>query len=138
MGHPSYSDGRSAWSHSAVKSIANAAPTICGGGAFVYGGPAAHNKSETGEAGFQGFFEWDSKTGFSSGSLGEVQLGPVGVGVLKQSGQSPEPFVFVGGAGGGAIAFPSGAVGVYVGGSTVGVGVYANVTTNQLCNKRGG
>ena len=120
-----------------IRAIANAAPTICGGGAFVYGGPAVGNQAETAEGGVQGFYEWDSKAGFGSGAVVEGQLGPVGAGVLKEPGKPLEPFVFVG-EGGGTIAFASGSVGVYAGTSNLGVGVYANVTTNQLCNKRGG
>jgi RHS repeat-associated protein len=118
-----------------LRAIANAAPTLCGGGVFLYGGPAVKNQAETAEGAFQGFFEWDSNSGFGSGAVAEGQIGPVGGGVLVQEGQPLDPFVFAG-EGAGTIAFESGSVGVYAGTPYVGGGVYANVTTNAGCSQK--
>jgi hypothetical protein len=117
-----------------ITAIARAAPTVCGGGVFLYGGPAVKNQAETAEGAFQGFYEWDSNSGFGSGAVAEGQIGPVGAGVLVQQGQPLDPFVFAG-EGAGTIAFESGAVGVYAGTPYFGVGAYTNVTTNAGCQK---
>jgi hypothetical protein len=115
-----------------LQAITNAAPALCGGGVFAYGGPAVKEKFDAAEAAEQGFYEWDSHTGVSKGVVLEGQVGPVGGGVVDQKGQPLEPFVSVG-AGAGAIAFKSGAVGVFAGSSYGGVGAYTYVTTNAGC-----
>lgn len=111
--------------------IANGLPTVCGGGVFVYGGPG--KKIGENEFGFQGFYEWDSRSGFSEGALGEYSFGEVGGGVVRANG-SNTPFIF-GGSPVGVIFFPQGP-GVYAGAPTFGVGAYLNITTAAGCQAR--
>jgi RHS repeat-associated protein len=120
-----------------IQAIANAAPTVCGGGAFAYAGAAGEVKSGalSGSEGFVGgLAEYDSNTGGSANVLveagGENLSG--GVAVNKQGAQ---PLLFVPvAAAGGLVLFDSG-VGVYAGTPNVGAGGYLNVTTNANCQQ---
>lgn len=110
----------------------HALPAICGGGGFLYGGPHFENDAETkGIAPLQGFAEWDSETGFATGTVSEVNLGIVGGGVVRENGQT-EPLLFAG-KNYGPIVFGH-SVGVWFGTSTVGGGAYVNITSVSGCN----
>lgn len=76
-----------------MQAIANALPAVCGGGVFVYGGPAKEIGEN--EFGFQGFYEWDSRSGSSVGAVGEYSFGEFGGGVIRANG-SNTPFIFGG------------------------------------------
>jgi len=122
-----------------IQAIANAAPTICGGGAFGYYGKgvtAFGAKAFTG-----GIVEADSRSGISGGSLNEVGVAGVGGGSIVSSGGSGGlvytevgEIPFLGNVG--LVGFPDG-VGVYAEGEAgnreFGGGLYMNVTTNAGC-----
>ena len=125
-----------------LKAIANAAPTICGGGVFGYYGKgftAFGAKAFTG-----GIVEVDSRSGVSGGSLNEVGFGGGGAGsIVSPSGTQGLIFGEVGEVplvgDVGVIGFPFG-VGVYaegeLGGREVGGGAYLNLTTIAGCPGR--
>ncbi len=131
-----------------IKAIALAAPTICGGGAFAYGGRSLDAGPANGFAGT--IVAADSKSGVSKGAIfegggGEGVVGGGGYIVSNgNSGLGSEGFAF-GGAGVelpgahasvGEVGFTSG-IGVYgdvsAGGREVGAGAYLNVTSNAVC-----
>jgi hypothetical protein len=69
------------------RQVANAAPTLCGGGAFLYGGlHKEHDKTNSEWAGL-GLLEHDSHSGWQSGSLLEGSVGPVGVARIDYTGE---------------------------------------------------
>ena len=124
---------QSASSEAAMKAIAAQLPTVCGGGFFINGGPAAGQGGVHG--GYHGFVEFDSNNNFrpAVGTMKEVQVGPLGFGQLSGSG-GQEPVIFGDGGPGGVIFFPaSGAAGGYAGTPELGAGAYANFTTVAGC-----
>jgi RHS repeat-associated protein len=123
----------------AITAIANASPTICGGGVFGFLGAQGKKKGVTGFAG--GVGEYDSNTGLSGGGLFEAgRSGKVGGGAIAgpsgTQGIIYAPVFEAGVAEAGLVGFTSG-VGVYgeVGRGPVaaGAGAYLNVTTNAGC-----
>jgi RHS repeat-associated protein len=132
-----------------IQAIADAAPAICGGGAFAYGGRSLDAGPASGFAG--GIIEADSRSGISKGALfeaggGEGFTAGGGLIVANQGGGmlGSENLMFAGAgvgipgahAGAGLVGFDSG-LGVYgevsAGGREVGIGAYLNITTNAGC-----
>jgi hypothetical protein len=142
---------QSLWSMSPeqrIYQIALAQPTVCGGGAFAYGGRSVDAGPANGFAG--GIIAADSNSGVSKGAIfegggGEGVVGGGGYIVSNgSSGLGSEGFAY-GGAGVelpgahasvGEVGFTSG-IGVYgdvsAGGREVGAGAYLNVTSNAAC-----
>ena len=134
-----------------IQAIANAAPTICGGGVFAYGGRSIDAGPASGFAG--GIIEADTQSGVSKGALfeaggGEGYTGGGGMIVSNGSGGLGSSNLVYGGVGGGVpgahvgaglVGFSSG-VGAYgelsAGGREVGAGAYLNITTNAGCFAR--
>jgi RHS repeat-associated protein len=133
--------------------IANAAPTVCGGGAFVFAGREVSGGPVHAFAG--AITTFDSQNGTTTGALfeaggGEGLMGGGGVEVVPNGngGLGSEGLLFGGfgvsspiaSASAGVVGFTSGG-GFYVEGSlfgrAVGGGIYANVTTNAGCKKKG-
>ncbi len=131
-----------------IYQIALAQPTVCGGGAFAYGGRSLDVGPANGFAG--GIVEADSNSGVSKGALfeaggGEGVVGGGGYIVSNSGGGLGSSSFAYGGAGVelpgahasvGEVGFSSG-IGVYgdvsAGGREVGAGAYLNVTTNAGC-----
>jgi RHS repeat-associated protein len=136
-----YIDPMSPSARQTLRAIANAAPTLCGGGAFGYYGKgvtAFGAKAFTG-----GIVEADSQSGISGGSLNEIGAGGVGGGSIVSSGGTSglvytelAEIPFLGNVG--LVGFPSG-VGVYAEGEAgnreFGGGLYANIVPNAGCHK---
>lgn len=141
----------SIWSMSPAQriyQIALAQPTVCGGGAFAYGGRSLDVGPANGFAG--GIIEADSNSGISKGALfegggGEGIVGGGGLVVANSSNGMGSEGLAYGGAGvelpgahasTGLVGF-GGGVGVYgdvsAGGREVGAGAYLNITTNAGC-----
>ena len=134
-----------------IQAIANAAPTICGGGVFADGSRSLDAGPASGFAG--GIIEADSGTGVCRGALfeaggGEGYMGGGGMIVSNDGGGLGSSNLAYGGVGGGVpgahvgaglVGFSSG-VGAYgevsAGGREVGVGAYLNVTANAGCLAR--
>jgi RHS repeat-associated protein len=123
-----------------AKRIADMTPVICGGGAFIYGGPE-HEGGVNGHevnGGGGGFFNVDSRDGMSGGVIGNAGGSRGGVGGVY--GSEKEGFVFIGGGAGVVVgASKNGvSVGEYVGleGKYVGDGAYVNLTTASNCPAR--
>jgi RHS repeat-associated protein len=123
-----------------LHAIAEAAPTLCGGGVFGYAGAAG--KLGVGEGFMGGLAEYDSRSGGSMGPLAEAgsTAGSAGV-ALTDTGFQPFLFIPAGpvGAIGGLVLGESG-VGFYAGTPvtglpvpSVGGGAYLNFTTNAGC-----
>jgi len=136
-----------------IIAIANAAPTVCGGGVYVYGGREREGPGAS--VFYGGIAELDSRQGVSTGGLIEAGVGEGVVGgagkivTTDSQGQLAESNLIYGGAGvktpvggasAGAVGFTSGA-GVYAEGFLFGwgggAGAYANITTNADCNSKG-
>jgi hypothetical protein len=131
-----------------IRQLALGMPTVCGGGAFAYGGRSLDVGPANGFAG--GIIEADSNTGISKGALfeaggGEGMVGGGGLVVANGSNGMGSEGLAYGGAGielpgahasAGLVAFGGGA-GVYgdvsAGGREVGAGAYLNITTNAAC-----
>ena len=117
-----------------IRAIAKAAPTVCGGGAFVYGG--FHGEKGQFEGAGLGLLEYDSQTGIRTGSLVEGAVGPVGLGRIDYTGGGgTEYLVLVGSPVAGTLASKS-SLGVYGGSPFLGGGAYVNITTNAGCNHK--
>ncbi|QHN03181.1 RHS repeat-associated core domain-containing protein [Granulicella sp. WH15] len=134
-----------------IKAIALAAPTVCGAGAFAYGGRSVDAGPANGFAG--GIVEADTRDEVSKGALfeGGSGEGVVGGGGLIVSsdgkGLGSSNFIYGGpgvevpGAhvGAGLVGFTNGA-GVYgevsAGGREVGAGLYVNITNNANCMEK--
>ena len=133
-----------------IRAIAAAAPTICGGGVFGYGGRSLDAGVGNGFAG--GIVEADTRSGVSKGALfegggGEGVVGGAGHIVSSGGGGLGNSSFIYGGpgvevpfahAGAGLVGFTNGA-GAYgdilAGGREVGVGAYLNITNNAGCQR---
>ena len=120
-----------------IRAIADASPTTCGGGVFVYAGAAGEVKKgalEGGE-GFVGYLgEYDSNSGWGNNVLLEVGSSKASAGAATNR-QHFEPLLFLPVAGsGGLVGAPQGA-GFYAGTPNFGGGAYVNVTSNAACQQ---
>ena len=131
-----------------IRQIALVQPTLCGGGAFAYGGRSLDVGPANGFVG--GIIEADSNTGISKGAIfegggGEGIVGGGGLivssngnGLVRENLAFGGPGIELPGAHAstGFVGFTTG-LGVYGdisgGGREVGVGVYLNITTNAGC-----
>jgi RHS repeat-associated protein len=130
--------------------LGNILPTVCGGGAYVYAGKTVDLGAVHGFAG--AITEFDSREGVSKGALFEggagegVEGGGGYVATINSKGQAAGSYIGFLGAGahagvasasGGLVGFSTGGGGVYAEGSLfgrgLGVGAYANVTSNAAC-----
>ncbi|MGC1657881.1 MAG: RHS repeat-associated core domain-containing protein, partial [Candidatus Acidiferrales bacterium] len=126
--------------------IANGLPAVCGAGAFVYSGVEGNL---FGAHGFAGTIdEYDTRSGFSSGTLFEAGGGEglVGGGGRIVSGSGNTNLLYggfgvetpVAGASAGVVGFPSGG-GVFgeasLGPFAAGGGAYVNITTAGSCQQ---
>lgn len=125
-----------------LKIIADAMPTMCGGGVFFYGGVQGEKQSGRlkGAEGFAGgLAEWDSNSGWSFSGLFEAGGSKLTGGAAVSSNHF-EPLLFVpAGELGGLVGGETGA-GAYVGTPPsmplgIGGGAYVNITTNGQCNQ---
>lgn len=135
-----------------ILAIAAAAPRLCGGGVFAYGGRSLDLGPANAFAG--GIIEADSVSGISKGALfegggGEGMTGGGGVIVANGAGGllGSENLAY-GGAGvgipgahvgGGVVGFTGGIGGyaeISAGGREVGGGAYLNITNNAGCRQR--
>jgi len=135
----------------AIQAIADAAPTVCGGGVFAYGGRSIDAGPANGFAG--GIIEADIQSGVSKGGLFEAGGGEGVVGgggeIVSSDGSSLGTSNFVYGGPGvevpgahasvGFVGFTTGA-GAYgdisAGGREVGAGAYLNITSNAACTEK--
>jgi hypothetical protein len=120
-----------------LRAIVNAAPTICGGGGFVYAG--YHGKVESGRLkgveGFVGYLgEYDTNTGWSNNLLVEAGT-EQGAGGGALNTQHFEPLAFVPVAAFSGLVGSPGGVGFCVGSNFVGAGGYVNIMNNATRNK---
>lgn len=130
-----------------MQAIANALPTVCGGGAFFYAGYEGNLGPVHGFAG--SINEYDTRTGHTGGFLVEGGAGEGiegGGGVIYTPGGGTSGLAYggfgletpVASASAGVVGFSSGA-GVYVGGSIGpyggGVGGYLNITSAAGCRQ---
>jgi hypothetical protein len=119
----------------ALRAIANAAPTLCGGGVFGYVGVGRDIKSGAlrGAEGFIGYLgEYDTNTGWSKYLLLEAGTHQASGGVAVNA-QGYEPLTFLPVAAFGGLVGSPGGFGFYVGNPNIGAGAYANVTTTAGC-----
>ena len=131
-----------------IQAIANAAPTICGGGVFASQG--GERSIGVAEGAVGGIAAYDTREGVSAGGVVEAGVGDGlqgGGGYIKGT-KGSETFAFEGanvdvgavGVSGGAVVFTTGGAGVYVGGQAAGrmreVGAYVNITNNANCITR--
>lgn len=115
-----------------LHAIAKGAPTVCGGGAFVYAGAAGEYKGAEGFAGYLG--EYDTNTGWSNNLLLEAGTEQASGGGAVNT-HSFEPLVFMPVAPFGGLVGAPGGAGVYAGLPYVGGGACLNATTNAGCRK---